>query len=283
MNINQANFAFEMITHQRYFNFIIFSVNRSFELQSFWDNINISSSGKKNFSFSDFEIQYRRYQSNIAYSRGNLINEISLAKDGTPPYAYDIFALKINIEKTDYLILAFPFVTMASDIINNFLQKLELDKISEFKKTNTLNLLRLEKEGIVCKNKNFPLKFVELQTQINGDPAISHIKLGGDNPLQSSLYLNYLKTEIVKKESPFIVDHCVFEGEVNLQFSEELKTLTKRQLRTKIHTDNYGNYKLYVHIGGGNVFLLPYFLKQIYSLESLEKVTRNPLLNLKFE
>ena len=267
--------AFNILVDQRHFYFIALRDIGGYRLSDYWEQAgNIVMPGQKSTDVIDpeFEIQHRRLRSAIPYPRGKTLEAVSVSGDKSAPYLYDIFALRIIIGTHSYFIFAFPFAALAREVIDRLIETYHLQRKCDILKVD-LPLLIKNRE-LQSETGEMRAHLVGLRVVISGDPALSSLSLGGDDPLESAIYRNYLQRPI--SEGSTILEQCVLACELEYSFGSG-DPVKPRKLRTRMHIDAFGNFKFYVHINGENFIIVPYLLKQLRSLNCLNNVSVNPL------
>lgn len=276
MSIQQVNF--DLLADQRYYHSIALRDIDNYSLACYWGQLrNVDTSNQRSdLAYPDFEIQHRRLRSDFPYPRGKLLEAVSASGDGSSPYLYDVFALRMKVGAQTYFIFAFPFAALARYVIDSLIENHDLLKKGDIQKVNLAALV--QQAEVEVENLEGPIRtrIVGLQVVISGDPAVSSVILGGDNPLKSAIYQDFLRESIHKSGS--IPDQCVLACE--LPWPSEVSgqsTVNQRKLRARMHMDAFGNFKFYVHVGGENFVIIPYLLQVLDSLKCLDKAPMNPL------
>lgn len=281
MSIEQLNF--DLLVDQRHFYFIALRDTAGYTLTDYWNQIgNVVTPGQQRSDhiYPDFEIQHRRFRSYFPYPRGKLLEIVSASGDGTAPYLYDVFALRMMIEAKTYFVFAFPFAALARDVIDDLINNHDLRRKGDILKVEVPVLV--QHSEVEVETAHIRMRIVGLQVVIADDPALSSLSLGGDNPLKSSIYQDFLKEPI--RKSNFIPDRCVLACE--LQWPLEMmdqEVMSQRKVRSRMHMDAFGNFKFYVHVSGANFVIVPYLLQRLNSLKCLDKVSINPLQRMQQE
>lgn len=277
MSIQQDKF--DLLVEQRYYHFIALHVTGSYSLTDYWSQLHeftTTSSKMSELTYSDLEIQHRRLRSDIPYTRGKLLETVSISGNGLAPYDYDIFALRMSAENQTYFMFAFPFVALGRLVIDNLIANHDFMKKGDTQKVDLGSLVKQAEVAVENLADPIRTRVVGLQVVILTDPALSTVSLDGDNPLKSAIYRNYLQESIHKgRVNPNqVVLACELLWPPQLT---DQTIVNQRKLRARIHMDVFGNFKFYVHIGGENCIIIPYLMKKLASLKCLDKVSTNPL------
>ena len=272
---------YNMELDQHYFHFIILHNKRRLKLEDYWNHIGwIIKTKNPEKSYRNFEIQHRKLKSKIPYAGGQVLKRIS--KDGKPPYEYDVFAIRVKTKNDTYIVLAFPFIDLARDSLDKLMSELSVRKGITFRKADIISLILSSDNGIG--EELFRAGVVELQVINKKDPNLSSVTLGGDNPLKSSLYEDYLKNPINEERKKIYPERCVLACELQRTTETSVQTmLSKPNIRSRVRMDIVGNFKLYVHKNGENIFIIPHLLRELDAMKYLNRVSINPLLRLSKE
>ena len=283
MSIQQVKF--DLLVDQRYYHFIALRVTDSYRLTEYWnqlENVTTVDGNMSDLTYSDLEIQHRRLRSHTPYTRGNLLETVSAAEDGMPPYDYDLFALRINTENQTYLVFVFPFIALGRVVIDTLNANSDFIKKGVIQKVDLGTLVRHEE--IAADNLADPIRtrIRGLQVLMLSDTALSSVRLDGDNPLKSSIYQNYLRESLHKGRTN--LKQCVLACELQWPPQQtNQSSVNQRSLRARIHMDIFGNFNFYIHIGGENCLLIPYLIQKLDSLKCLDKGPMNPLWRIREE
>ncbi len=262
---------FDLLIKKRYYHFIVLRKIEKYSFSEFWNNIGSIFTGvhySKNISFKNFEIQHKRLKSNTLFARGALFKEISLNKDGNPPYLYDLFAIKTSILSDEFYLLIFPFSAMARIVIDNLITKHLLRKMCDIITARVPSIILTEDLNI---DEEIDTSVVSLDIVIKDDNNLSLLKIGGDSPLNSDLFKNHVLNNI--NEKYFNPYKCGLS--CGLSYSDDSLS---HSIRSRVHMDIFGNFKFYIHIDGKNLIVLPFFIKRLISIDCLNTVSLNPLL-----
>jgi hypothetical protein len=279
MEVHDVNFNMKSLNlDQRYFHFIALRDISGYKLSDYWNQLGNIRTKKSPYIYEqDFEIQHRQLESDYPYTRGQLLEAVSVSGDGSPPYLYDVFALKVKVVNQTYLVFAFPFVTLAREMINNLLYKHNLRKKGDIQKVDVPLLVK--KGDTELGSDSFHSHIVGLKVVIADDPDLSNLSLEGDNPLKSMLYQKFLQDPI--QQGDYTPERCVLACELQWPSENSNQTIVsnvkKRKIRSKMHMDLFGNFKFYVHKGGENFITIPYLLQILFELNCLNNVSMNPL------
>lgn len=275
---------FDVNLDQHYFHFVILRNTKSLGLTEYWRHlggrfIKVKNSEK---SHPDFEIQHRKLKTKYTYAGGKLLDSLATSGDSSAPYLYDVFALRVKTDYDTYIVLAFPFAALARHSLDNLMSKLYVRKGVDFRKVDVTSLILSGDNGIG--EESFRANVVGLQVINSKDPNLSSVTLGGDNPLKSRLYENFLKESIKKDGKKIFPECCVLACEFHRPHDASVQIVgNKGNVRARVHMDIFGNFKLYVHKGAENIVIIPYLLRELDVMKCLKKVSINPLLRLSKE
>jgi hypothetical protein len=264
---------FDFKTAGRYYHVIVFKFDIKYSLKSFWKDCRIES---KSFPSSIYEddniiVEKQSFISAIQYYFGE--SDYSVSQNGKAPYRYDLFAIQIKAQ--DIIIIGFPFKSLARNIVQTLIADKKYRTKGNFLKPNLGKVLKetnsesFGKDFVSC-------SFSGLSMVITGDTNITSINLGGDHPLESTLYKKNFKKMI--DENISMPENGIIRCELSGLKDDELPNT-----RANIHLDNFGNFKLYLHASGKNIFTLPFLMLTLKSLKCLIPTITNPLITLKDE
>lgn len=272
----------ELLLDQRHFHSIVLRDTGGYSLTEYWKQLGNTVMGRQmdEITYPDFEIEHRRLRDNFPYPRGKLLEIVSASHDGSPPYFYDLFALRIKYGRSTYFVFAFPFAALGRVIVDNLINNHGLRKRCDILKVQLSVLVQHERRSE--ESGQLRTKVVGLHVVIPGDPLLTSLTLGGDNPMGSTLYRDYLQEPIQKGQST--LEECVLACELEQSTDKPAKALeVERHLRSRMHMDQFGNFKFYVHVRGGNLVIIPHLLKKLISLNCLDRASQNPLNRAKEE
>lgn len=261
---------------QHYFHFIVLGNVASLSLVDCWKHIGkVRRTQSPIVSHDGFEIEHRVLNSDEPYSRSDIA--ASVRGDSKGPFPYDVFAMKVRTKRNAYIVAAFPFAALARDTVGTLRRAVSARKRVDFQKANVASLIGQADNGIVA--DDFRAGVVGIQVASKGDPDLRSVCLGGEHPLKSSLYKEFLQTQIEKEGKKFRIEHCILACELD-QPRDELSDhgRTTPTLRSRARIDTFGNFKFYIHLGGANLIVIPRLLQVLDGLKCLDRVAINPLL-----
>jgi hypothetical protein len=234
-------------------------------------------SPKPAFSISDdgFALEHRYLRSPKPYARGGVAEALSQNGDGAPPYNYDLFAAHLTLRKSSYLLLGFPFASLAIDIARDVLGPVPRSPFGEFSRVDVPRLVRLMEDPSEHESGPIMTSVVGVQVSVRDDRSLTAVRLGGDDPLGAELYRKYLKPKITAGD--VVPDYCVMACEHDV---DGTTGSAGRTIRSRVHIDRHGNFKFYVHVGCSNLRLIGSLLARLDTLHCLSRAERNPLLRV---
>lgn len=266
------------VADRRYYHFVAVS-GRGLGLPTFWRKVSeIGAIERPSIAVPvespRFKLEHRKLRLERAYARGAAALTLSEHGAGRPPFLYDLFAARIDFEDNPCLVLGFPFAALARETIDH-LESSGFRKSADFQGVEMSELLS---------EKNRPLKLfdglsssvVGVQFVVTDDKSLTAVRLGGDDPFQAQIYESFLKKKF--EQGLWVPDQCVLACERKADTTQEgtLKS-PGGLLRSRLHIDKSGNFKFYMHVGCGNVTLMPYAVAQIHAVACLRRVSGNPL------
>ncbi|WP_316849631.1 hypothetical protein [Pedobacter agri] len=259
---NKRNF-FDLVSSQRYFHLIALKLNKRYTLSDYWNQCGLTDVTSKTLRYEDsnFCIEHRRIKTDISFYNGE--KDFSLNGDGNPPYSYDLFA--IEMPSDSLIILGFPFKFLAKTILYDLIGKYNLLTKASFLKCDLNKLIKHNTDYVYSSDK-FNSYFSAVDLILTGDTNITSVALDGDKPLESILYRTFFHDRVHKDEC--MLERCAIKCEL-------LKDLPKT--KSNVHMDITGNFKLYVHGSGNNIFTIPYLFSALNELDCLKQTITNPI------
>ncbi|HUN17685.1 MAG TPA: hypothetical protein PK622_12760 [Saprospiraceae bacterium] len=246
---------------QRYYHFVCLKGNKSIIKKTFFSSWNIKEKNRLKIDNGCILYNYSMI-SNYQYYKGEVDN--SLNRNNKPPYVFDIILL--DYSSIDITILGFPYKKMTIDLITSLIQDHKILVNSNFLKINMDNLIHAyDKHTDIYHNENH-LFLGGVFLSITGNSFLSTVKLIGDKPLDSEIYINYFKKNLLSKKSH--LDKCILKCKTNLKTNSSL------------HIDKFGNYKLYVQNMGKSLLTLPSIFEFLHSIESFIETPNNPVYHI---
>lgn len=248
----------DLIQSQRYFHFICLKGNKNVIKRAFFDKWNIKESVKIKID-SNYWLYKMTFTSNYQYYKGEFDN--SLKKNNNPPFIFDI--ILIDFFALGITAIGFPFKKMTIDLVFSLVSDYKVLANSNFIKIDMNKLIKAnDKHTDIYHNENhFFLGGVYLS--ISGNSFLSTVKLVGDKPLDSEIYINYFKQSLLNKNSH--LDKCILKCKSNIK------------INSTIHIDKFGNYKLYVQNMGKNLLTLPAIFEFLNSINCFVETPINPV------
>lgn len=269
--MSQANY-FEFLTAQRYFHLVALKINNEYSIESYWRDSGIGKKRRKyrSYDFPDYKIEQVRILSDIPYYFGSL--DYSVNGNNEAPYQYDLFV--IELKKQGMLILGFPFKQLAKTVLSNLLDGPYPKLKSIFNRVDINKLIRTNHD-VDFIEQQFSAYFATIDLRLTGDSKITSVNLDGDRPMESDLYKNVFKGLV---EQEFCkLDRC----SLKLDTISDGENIPKT--RSIIHVDKFGNYKLYVHGSGNNIFTIPFMFILFRKHKCIETTFNNPIDKLRDE
>jgi hypothetical protein len=267
---------FDLLVDQRHFYFIAVRDLAGYRLADYWAQIGSVTTvrGQTDVVCPGLEIQHRQLRSELAYPRGKPLEIVSVSKDGSPPYLYDVFAIRLRFHAKTYFVFVFPFAALAREIVDRLIITYNLRRRCDLLRVD-LPLL-IQHSELPSEVKQVRTNIVGLQVTVPDDPALSSLSLGGDNPMKSSIYRSFLQEPIRKGTT--ILEQCILACELQLSGENpDQLAVDQRKSRARVHLDAFGNFKFYLHINGENLITVPYLIQRLISLDCLDTVSINPL------
>ena len=267
---NKISF-FPSLCNQRYYHFISLKTNGNYSLNEYWRQIgfNFSDNLNKSISRDNFLIEQKRIISKKRYHFSEL--DLSIRIGDNDNFFYDLFA--INLKNENIILLGFPFKNLAEAILNKLIEQKNLLKECSFIKPNITSILLDDNKKDLLED-DFTSKFIGVEFKYATE--ISYLVLNGDNPLESSIYTDLINRHL--KTNTCQASGCIIKFETLVKDSDLIP-----KTRSNIHVDVFGNYKLYIHGSGNNIFTLPFLFKVFSSNESLSLTSINPIKHIKID
>lgn len=264
---------FEFKTAKRYFHIVAFKFESKFTIRNFWKDCDINLVSQKPAVHDSDEVRIEQIWMNSEkqYYFGEI--DYSVNQNLKAPYRYDLFA--IELKRQNVFIFGFPFKSLAKELMRKLTEERNYKTKGAFLKPNLGKLIR-DTNSQDFGNDLGTGYFSSLSITITGDQNITSIDLGGDRPLESSLYKKNFKRLIEEEQSH------VEKGIVRCQTTDD-EMIGIPRTRSNIHLDHFGNFKMYVHGSGKNLFTLPFIFTALKATKCLQNTLTNPLINLNDE
>jgi len=266
------------VADRRYYHFVAVS-GKGLSVATYWKKLSEMAEIERSkvtvpIESSRFTLEHRKLRSDRGYARGATAQTLSEKGTGRPPFLYDLFAAKIDLEGDLYLILGFPFAALAREAVD-YLTDRAFFKSSEFQGVDLSKLLS-EKNRPLPHFDGLNSRVMGVQFTVTDDKSLTSLRLGGYNPFKAQIYEAFLKKKF--EQGLWVPDQCVLACERDAGTSkQERPKLSGAMLRSRLHIDNSGNFKFYMHVGCSNVALIPYAIAQIGAAACLKEVFGNPL------
>ena len=225
-----------------------------------------------------FALEHRKLRSERAYARGEAAITLSEKGNGGPPFLYDLFAAKINLRSEGYVLIGFPFLSLAREAVDCLLRE-NFIQTKDFQAVDIGELLR-ERNRPYKRFEGLSSRVVGIQFVVRDDKSLTGVRLGGDYPFQAQIYERFLKEKF--EAGTWGVDLCVLACEREADAKKD-GAQPGNILHSRLHIDKWGNFKFYVHTGCNNVLLLPYAIGQIRAVLPFRQALGNPLLRASYE
>lgn len=262
---------FELDVFKRYFHLVAFQSDKKYNVSNFLQDLGGTITRKNNFSHNlDFIVYEGEINSNLPYYNGE--KDYSLNNNGQPPYRYEIFA--VQIYKPNIFIVAFPFKLLAKSSVNNAIEKKRLMSKGSFVRCD-INKLLAGSGNRDLSDDEFLSYFSGLDFTLTGEENISSVNLDGDKPLEANLYRQVFSKLFNAKKCH--LERCSLQCKIQY----DIDFLPKA--KANVHIDIFGNYKLYIHGGGKNIFIIPYLFNLLNVKDCLKTTLSNPIDRLQDE
>lgn len=254
----------ELKQTQRYFHFVALTGSATDRIRSrFYADQNIER-GKPFEVAPRCTLQRLRVKSDYQYHRGIL--------DDNDPDQLIFDGVLYNHKGLDVSLLGFPFKKMIANMVTRLVNKFNLQSTGDFMNVDMAKLiLTHETESDQSYGQSqFYLAGVDLI--VKGDRYLSTVKLQGDKPLESDLYIKYFKPLVHKGDSR--LEKCTMKCKVSSNSQPELPRVV-----SSLHIDKFGNFKLYVHSDGRNLITLPPIFEFLKSIDCLGTTPYAPTMH----
>lgn len=269
MSINKELFNLTSAQRAYYIVALQFKNSSDYSMEKYWKDCKDEkiSTVKYIRNFDDYDISHCKYETNFKYPNG--VDGDALSK---PPYFFDLFA--IHMKHSNIMIFAYPFKSIAYDIINKLISKKILLN-SNFVKPILTNLLRFNHEREKYVGKGFSSHFSAVDLTLTGIINLSSVSLTGDKPLQSLIYKKVFKILIETEKGK--LDKCA------IKFISDGISAGFPKSTANIHIDHFGNYKLYLYKNGNNLLALPALFNMLENYDCIDLTSSNPLNRIENE
>jgi hypothetical protein len=264
------------LADRRYYHFVVVKTH-GLGLAAYWRRLQAFGEISRPTSAvsggtSEFRLEHRKFLSHKPYARGATAEVLSERGNGRPPFYYDLFAAKIEFREGAYLVMGFPFASLALDLVDHLIADGVLRDI-EFQGVDLGKLLS-EKNRPLQHFEGLTSKVVGVQFVVTDDKSLTAVRLGGNDPFHAQIYESFLKRKF--EEGLWMPDQCVLACERGSK-SPGSENSERAGLRSRLRIDKSGNFKFYAHVGCVNVILILYAISQIRAVACLKQVLGNPL------
>jgi hypothetical protein len=216
-----------------------------------------------------FVLEHRKLRYEVAFARGSTAEYLSQRGDGRAPFLYDLFAARMDFQGESYLLFGFPFNLLALDVIAS-LEGKGFFKNAEYQNVNLTKWLA-SKNRPFKKYEGLGSNVVNVQFLVMDDTSLTKVRLGGQDPFGAEIYEEFLKPRF--EGGSLVPNLCVLACDREV----DLKVSLGKVLHSRLHIDQPGNFKFYMHTGCANATLLPYAIGQIHTAKCLKNASSNPL------
>ncbi len=272
--MTDQSFGINSVADRRYYHFVLAKTET--RLPGYWKELRrlgdiVKPAAAVAAGEPDLELEHRKLKSERAYARGIAGFQLSQNGNNRPPFLYDLFAATLHFRSELYMLLGFPFVALARNVIDELLR-------DGFIKTRDFQSVEV---GELLKEKNRPFrtlqglssKVVGVQFVVTDDKSLTAVRLGGNDPFHAQIYEKFLREKF--ESGIWGADLCSLACERDVQ--EKKIPSSRRILRSRVHIDKWGNFKFYAHAGCKNISLIPYIVSQVRSVSPFKQAVGNPL------
>jgi hypothetical protein len=259
---------FNLNTGKRHFHFIALKFYSSYSIQEYWQDCGVEENPSTDYSFEDenFIIEKKSLIDDFPYFTGT--KDYSVNRNNTHPYRYDLIAIKIKNQ--NILALGYPFSFLAKKITFLLVNNKNYLTRSTFIKVNLRELIK--QKAISFNVSSYRWNFLSLNIRLVNDHNLNSIELKGDCLNDSPYFKTYFKNKIISES--LAIRSCqicctIFDTEDDLI----------PQTKGNIYFNDYGNFRLYVHGSGINIFVIPFLLDDLYMLNCMQMIPSNPLIS----
>jgi len=269
--MKQNNQYFDSLTGKRYFHVVGYQ-NSKYSMQTYWKDCKVLRKNVEvSYESSDFLIEHGNFITKYSYHNENGKEDFSINKDKTSPFKYDLFAIELKKEKL--LIFVYPFKSIASLMLERASENNLLFNRGKFMKPNLNRLIKLANKEPEFSTANFMTHFAGVELVLTTETNISSVNLEGDKPLDSNLYKSVFLEKV--ENDLCLLDRCTLKCETQPDENSDVP-----KTKSIIHLDLFGNYKLYIHASGRNIFTIPFLFRTLSKNKSLIETSLNPIQKL---
>lgn len=277
----ELTYGIGSVADQRYYHFVLWKIKRELSVPTLWRRIGDAVDPARPLSSrnSHYSIHHKKVKSEISYGRAGIAAELSANGKGDAPFYYDVFVMTVDVERVPYLLIGFPFVNLGLETLKKLLEKHRFEEESEHQCVFVPRLLPQLENGLPPTHDGLTTRVVGVQWSVQSDASLTSIRIGGDAPLKANLYIEYLRPLARQKKSPLLPEQCslAFEREVPVDGSVG-KGPVAAFVRSRLHVDLDGAFRFYAQAGCRNISLLPFAIRNLWSLGCIEKAnTESPL------
>ena len=275
----RPEYGIKSLADKRYYHFVVARSTRKLNLKTIWDLVgDCRTPGRQLSNESTGALVHRKLRSPIAYGRGSLLAALSEKGAGNPPYLYDVFVGEIQQKEERLLMIGAPFAGLAATLADKMIRAGGGAASKHFVGTNVPRVISRMEEGAELTHQGLSSHIVGVQFKMLSDKCLTTVRLGGDDPLSAHIYRDYLRGKASVGATP---DECVLSCQKEVAGDGTARS--RKLSRSRLHVDESGNFRFYVHISCGNVGLLPLSIAQLSAERCLTDVHGNPVYRLPTE
>ncbi|MGZ5483668.1 MAG: hypothetical protein ACXWID_17000 [Pyrinomonadaceae bacterium] len=253
---------------QRYFHFVALTGSARDRIRSrFYTDQRIDREKPIKIS-ADASVQKLRVESQYQYYRGFL--------DNNDPDQLIFDGVLFNHTRLGISLLGFPFKKMIADMVSRLVHKFNLPSTGNFVNVDMRKFIEAHENDSDQSYAHSQFFLAGVDLMLYGDRYLSTVKLQGDKPLESDLYIEYFKDKIHENESR--LEKCTMKCKI----SEDSQPDSPRII-SSFHIDKFGNFKIYVHSDGRNLMTLPRIFDFLDSIGCLSETPHPPTMNISEE
>jgi hypothetical protein len=258
----------ELRQTQRYYHFVALTGSARDRIRNgFYTDQRIDREKSIKLS-ANVSVQKLRFESQYQYYRGFV--------DTNDPNQLIFDGVLFNHTRLGICLLGFPFKKMIADMVSRLVHKFKLPSTGNFLNVNMTKFIQAHENDSDQSYAHSQFYLAGVDLMVSGDRYLSTVKLQGDKPLESDLYIEYFKDKIHTKKSR--LEKCTMKCKI----SEDSKPDSPR-IVSSFHIDKFGNFKLYVHSDGRNVLTLPRIFDFLDSIKCLSETPHPPTMNMSDE
>lgn len=261
------------IADQRYFHFLTFLEEQPFRLSTYFRGEVFTPGRSVSYRDSFCFVEHHKLCSSERYARGEVADSLSEKGHGRPPYFYDVLTARSTVGGTPYVLLGFPFVSLARQVTARMFDRTRRFRPGTLQRADVARLFA-ELEAGARVFEGLHTSIVGVSFKVADEICLTTVRISGDQPLKAEVYENYLKPKIgpglISPNECTVACYRSWSGSTAEDGAID-------ESRSRVRVDAFGNMRFYVHVNCNNLRLISYLFRQLAEFSCLRTASQNPL------